>query len=95
MSTYTHQLVTEANIDEIREAITPNDQRKAIEEDQVISSWPITGGRITVWYWPGNTASAACCTGGDSVWGTWDDDRGVIVVDGEYEIDRDGNETVL
>lgn len=89
-TTYSRETVTEDNVADIREAIVALDQRAEIAVGQIISTWPIRGGCITVWH---RTGRAACATGGNSVWGDWDETRQVIVTDdGEYEIDDDGTE---
>lgn len=78
-------LITEENIDDMRQRIMPCDQRAEVAIGRTLTHYrhadlnsPAT--HVTIVH---TTGRAGWCTGGDSSWGEWDDEQQTITPDDE------------
>ena len=75
------EAVTAENIEDVRDKITPFDQKSAVEIGDIVSSIIFdygSVGTLTIYH---NRSEAAIDFGADSDWGDWDPGEGMLVTD--------------
>ena len=86
--------VTPENIDEVRELVLACDMADEIKIGQEIETWAITycngqRGQMTVYH---PIERGAIFTGGESVWGDWEDEKRILHTDDGVDYDENGEE---
>jgi hypothetical protein len=89
---FVYHLVTESNIEDIREMMAAGDQAEEIYPGCVTWGIQYSGGqRGQMTVYP-KTGRAAVCFGGDSIWGDWSESDAQMTDDNGQVWDTDGNE---
>jgi hypothetical protein len=89
---FVYHLVTESNIEDIREMMASCDQASEIYPGCVTWGIQYSGGqRGQMTVYP-ETGRAAVCFGGDSIWGDWSETDAQLIDDNGQIWDTDGEE---